>query len=80
MTVERGKGAIMELPLTKTPVVCPMLRTKSSYGTYETVWRQGESSTAVYWCLETMGVAGPDEELVHPKECRATRGCFKKDI
>ena len=70
----------MELPLTTTTNVCPMLRTKTAYGTYETPWQKGESTTAVYWCLETMGVAGPDEALAHPKQCQQGRGCYKKDF
>jgi len=69
----------MELPLTNTPAVCPMLRTKTAYGTYSTDWREGDSTTAVYWCLATMGVAGPDEGLATPRECIEGRGCFRKE-
>jgi hypothetical protein len=69
----------MELPLTKSTAVCPMLRTKTAYGTYDVPWQEGASTTAVYWCLETMATAGPDEQLAHPHECREGRGCFRKE-
>jgi len=69
----------MQLPLTNTPLVCPMLLTKTAYGAYETPWQTGESTTAIYWCLATMQVAGPDEQLAHPKQCREGRGCFQKE-
>ena len=68
------------------PVVCRMLRTKTAYGTYTSTagdggdWRLAESSTAVYWCLETMGTAGPDDRLAHPHNCCCGRTCFKPEL
>lgn len=61
------------------PHVCRCLRTKTAFGTsvgYRP-WQQGASSTAVYWCLNTMGTVGPDEGLVHPHSCQSGRTCFR---
>ena len=72
--------------LQSPPVVCRMLRTKTAFGTYTSTagdggdWRMGESSTAVYWCLETMCTAGPDDGLAHPHNCCGTRSCFKPEL
>ena len=68
------------------PTVCRMLRTKTAFGTYTSTggdggdWRMGESSTAVYWCLETMSTGGPDEGLAHPHQCCGGRTCFKPEL
>ena len=68
------------------PVVCRMLRTKTAFGTYTSTagdggdWRTGDSSTAAYWCLETMGTAGPDDRLAHPHHCCGSRRCFKPEL
>ena len=62
------------------PEVCRYIRTKTAYGNaigYEG-WQSGNSSTAAYWCLQTMGASGPDDQLVEPKQCRSGRGCFAK--
>ena len=76
----------MDEPETETqdviemPEVCRYIRTKTAYGNaigYEG-WQQGVSSTAAYWCLETMGSSGPDDQLVDPQQCRAGRACFAK--
>jgi hypothetical protein len=60
--------------------VCRKLRTKTSYGTFigsAHFWEEGASTTAVYWCLETMGSAGPDDHFAHAHNCRAGRACFR---
>jgi len=65
------------------PVVCRMLRTKTFFGTYTSTgedWRTGDSTTAVYWCLDTMETAGPDDRLAHPHGCCAGRDCFKPEL
>jgi hypothetical protein len=74
----------MTLPLdTLTPPqVCRMLRTKTAFGAYSLdsdplSWQDGESTTAVFWCLRTMETAGPDEDFAHPSTCRAGRECFQ---
>ena len=64
----------------EVPEVCCSLRTKTAYGNaigYEG-WQQGSSSTAAYWCLQTMTACGPDDRLVEPRQCRAGRACFAK--
>jgi len=74
-----------ELPIVTeaaTPV-CRMLRTKTFFGTYTSTgedWETGDSTTAVYWCLQTMGTAGPDDQLAHPDTCRGGRGCYKTEV
>jgi len=30
-----------------------------------------------HWCLKTMGIYGPDGDLVDPKECREGRECYE---
>ena len=60
--------------------VCRRLRTKTSFGSFigsANFWEDGDSTTAVYWCLETMDAAGPDDHFAHPHDCRAGRECFK---
>ena len=60
--------------------VCRRLRTKTSFASYigsSHFWEDGESTTAVYWCLDTMGSAGPDDHFAHPHDCRQGRECFK---
>jgi hypothetical protein len=66
--------------LAETPEVCRYVRTKTAYGNaigYEG-WQNGNSSTAAYWCLQTMSACGPDDRQVDPKQCRAGRDCFAK--
>ncbi|GAB4149761.1 MAG: hypothetical protein Fur0037_18160 [Planctomycetota bacterium] len=29
-----------------------------------------------YWCTRTCRPVGPDDELVHPSECRPFRACY----
>jgi len=67
-----------------TPTICNLLRTKTAFGGYQlddqpANWQSGESTTAVFWCLRTMGSAGPDEGFAHPSVCRAGRSCFRAD-
>jgi hypothetical protein len=63
------------------PVVCEMLRTKNAFGNHVgyRAWQRGESTTAVYWCLHTMGTVGPDDQLVHPHSCCGQRACFQRE-
>jgi len=75
-----------ESAVASPPVVCRMLRTKTAFGTYTSTagdggdWRMGESSTAAYWCLDTMSTAGPDDQLAHPHRCCGGRACFKPEL
>jgi len=64
----------------RLPVVCRMLRTKTAFGTLEGRaydWREGVSSTAVFWCLRTMETWGVDQGVAHARDCRAGRSCFE---
>jgi hypothetical protein len=71
------------------PQVCRMLRTKTAFGSYmletddagddQPSWQDGNSTTAVFWCLKTMDACGPDDDLAHAKSCRAGRECFRPD-
>jgi hypothetical protein len=78
----------MSIPLntikSAVPTVCRMLRTKTAYGAYDeegmpTPWQAGESTTAVFWCLETMETAGPDDGFAHPTMCQAGRRCYASE-
>jgi len=62
------------------PAVCRYIRTKTAYGNVIAYdgWQQGGSSTAAYWCLQTMGASGPDDQLVEPRQCCVGRSCFAK--
>jgi hypothetical protein len=66
---------------TELPHVCQMLRTKNAFGSHVGYrpWQKGESTTAVYWCLYTMGTVGPDDQLVHPHTCCSGRACFQHE-
>ncbi|GEM_PF-916856 len=62
--------------------VCRMLRTKKAYGSFVGQlydWDEGESSTAVFWCLRTMGTAGPDDNFAHAHTCKEGRYCFETE-
>lgn len=62
------------------PVVCRKLRTKTAFGTLEGLradWREGTSSTAVFWCLRTMETWGTDQRPAHACSCREGRACFE---
>jgi hypothetical protein len=65
-------------PRTRLPVICDKLRTKMSFGSFTSApdWREGTSSTAIYWCLKTMETWGTDDGFAHPHACRAGRACF----
>jgi hypothetical protein len=60
-----------------------MLRTKTAFGAYAledevaVPWQAGESTTAVFWCLATMDTCGPDDGYVHPRQCEASRSCYR---
>lgn len=65
------------------PVVCRLLRTKTSFGTFVGSlhsWQAGASTTAVYWCLSTMETAGPDDGYAHPHQCCERRACYEKPV
>ena len=81
--VERDRTAGPATPAREPlPHVCRLLRTKTAYGTSEhgAEWKRGDSPTAVYWCLDTMETAGPDDRLAHPHGCCHGRSCFKPEL
>ena len=59
---------------------CQCLRTKNPYGTSPQnaeSWLPGVASSSTYWCLRTMGPAGPDEHFVHLSRCTPARSCYE---
>ena len=65
-----------------TEVRCSALRSKSSYGAFgdfheELVEIMGATTT--YWCLKTMGKAGPDDHYVHRSVCAEGRSCWQAE-
>jgi hypothetical protein len=61
-----------------TPAVCRRLRSKGAWVTYgePVTWEAGYISTAIFWCLGTADVIGPDDGFVHPHVCVKERACF----
>lgn len=67
----------MTAPLVQ--IRCNSLRSKSSYGTFDHFAEEMHElvgSTTTYWCLKTMGKAGPDEHFVHGSACVEGRTCW----
>ena len=58
---------------------CRHLRTKMMHVTSDWESRAAEfpSSSASYWCLKTMGAAGPDDAPAVLDDCRSGRSCFE---
>jgi len=59
---------------------CQCLRTKNPYGTTPQSaesWHPGTHAASSYWCLRTMGPAGPDEHYVHLARCVPGRSCYE---
>ncbi len=51
---------------------CASLRSKSSYGAFGYFAEEHAEllgATTAYWCLKTMGKAGPDDHYVHRSIC-----------
>ena len=58
--------------------VCKRLRTKGYYVTGpEDVDLVEFSSTASYWCAQTVTILGPDDILCAPEACQPGRACFE---
>jgi len=58
---------------------CASLRSKSSYGAFDFQEEHADllGSTTTYWCLKTMGKAGPDDHYVHRSICQQGRSCWQ---
>ncbi|MGC1783123.1 MAG: hypothetical protein WA708_11440 [Acidobacteriaceae bacterium] len=71
--------SLTEIAAEKKATPCQCLRTKNAYGTtpqaVET-WLPGTHASSTYWCLLTMGPAGPDEHYVHLARCVPGRACY----
>jgi hypothetical protein len=68
------------IPNERNSTPCHCLRTKNPYGTSPQNaedWLPHVATTSTYWCLRTMGPAGPDEHFVHLSRCTATRACYE---
>ncbi len=61
------------------PRCCAALRTKMLYVAGGPADWSRPSTTAQYWCLETMSAVGPDDAQATPASCRAGRACFSDD-
>lgn len=60
---------------------CQCLRTKNPYGftpQNADAWLPTFHASSSYWCLRTMGPAGPDERYVHLARCTPDRSCYEK--
>ena len=58
--------------------LCKYLRAKLStaaHGDRKELWNLRREATTIYWCLLTMGPAGPDDGLVHAERCGSAREC-----
>ena len=59
--------------------VCSSLRTKGMYlppNAHADSRTEGGSATAVFWCLKTMKMTGPDDGFVSRAVCIASRSCY----
>ncbi|MSS72996.1 MAG: hypothetical protein EXS64_16110 [Candidatus Latescibacteria bacterium] len=65
------------MPDTLLKPYCQHLRTKRYYisDAPPATYLAEETATTGYWCLQTMGVVGPDDNFVSPGECKAHRAC-----
>ncbi len=71
----------MSIPVESQTKPCKCLRTKNPYGTTpqnSESWLPGVDTSSSYWCLRTMGPAGPDDHLVHLSRCTASRTCYEQ--
>jgi len=61
---------------------CAKLRTKGMFiPQFAPVPALSEaSSTAVFWCVKTMKVTGPDSGAVAPDRCLPSRRCYDSDL
>ena len=77
------RSAEEEEPGAGSPAICSHLRTKGMYlppnPLADGVTPEG-SATAVFWCLGTMKMTGPDDGFVAPEACVAGRSCYKQGL
>jgi hypothetical protein len=71
----------MSIPVERLTKPCKCLRTKNRYGSIPQnaeSWLPGVASSSTYWCLRTIGPAGPDDHYVHLSHCTPSRVCFEQ--
>jgi hypothetical protein len=59
---------------------CASLRSKSAYAAFGDFHEEHADlmgATTTYWCLKTMGKAGPDDHYVHRSICQEGRSCWE---
>jgi hypothetical protein len=60
---------------------CHCLRSKNPYGSTPLnadSWLPSFHSVTTYWCMRTMGPAGPDDHFVHLSRCKPGRPCYEE--
>jgi hypothetical protein len=66
----------------KSKKFCRFLRGKNAFGSLEggeNPFFEFDTGTTIYWCLRTMGAAGPDNGLAHISTCsNEERNCFSE--
>ena len=62
-----------------TPPICRWLRSKvaGQHGDPAALERLRGEPSAIFWCLLTMGPAGPDDGLAHIDLCDQARTCVE---
>jgi hypothetical protein len=60
-----------------TPPLCKWLRAKTHgvHGDRDALWALRDDASAIFWCLLTMSPTGPDDRLVHVRDCGTSRIC-----
>jgi len=75
-----GTNAIRDDETAAPASRCARLRTKGSYlppNPLADGRTPAGSTTAVWWCLATMKMMGPDDGYVAPDVCGPHRSCYK---
>ncbi len=67
------------IPLEIPEGLCSYLRTKRFYVSGPRSKSTGMSDGHHHWCNKTMGVIGPDDDLVNIKRCNSGRTCYKAE-
>ena len=60
---------------------CQCLHTKNPYGSTPQnadAWLPSIRTASSYWCMRTMGPAGPDDHFVHLSRCVPGRACYEE--
>lgn len=61
-------------------MLCRHLRTKKMYLSFDEEPDYSASTTAVFWCMRTLSVVGPDDAQACAEDCcRPGRACYEND-